>query len=84
MKPYKKGHLPAITDPKALVPLLRAIDNYKGTHVVKCALMLVPLLMVRPGMLREAGWDEIDLDEAIWSVPGEKMKRNDILGFSGW
>jgi len=74
LKPYKKGHLPAITDPQALGPLLRAIDVYKGTHVVKCALMLVPLLMVRPGMLREAEWNEIDLDEAIWSVPGEKMK----------
>jgi integrase len=74
LKPYKKGHLPAITDPQELGPLLRAIDVYKGTHVVKCALMLVPLLMVRPGMLREAEWNEIDLDEAIWSVPGEKMK----------
>jgi integrase len=38
--------------------------------------MLVPLLMVRPGVLREAEWDEIDLDEAAWSVPGEKMKGN--------
>lgn len=76
LSPYKKGHLPAITDPKALVPLLRAIDAYKGTHVVKCALLLVPLLMVRPGMLREAEWCEIDLDEATWSVPGEKMKTN--------
>ncbi|HEX8043120.1 tyrosine-type recombinase/integrase [Candidatus Deferrimicrobium sp.] len=76
LKPYKKGHLPAITDLQALVPLLRAIDAYKGTHVVKCALMLVPLLMVRPGMLREAEWDEMNLDEAIWSVPAEKMKTD--------
>jgi integrase len=74
LSPYKKGHLPAITDPKALVPLLRAIDAYKGTHVVKCALQLVPMLMARPGMLREAEWTEVDLDEATWSIPGEKMK----------
>lgn len=76
LKPYKKGHLPAITDPQALAPLLRAIDTYKGTYVVKCALMLVPLLMVRPGMLREAEWNEIELDEAIWSVPASKMKTD--------
>ncbi len=76
LAPYKKGHLPAITDPRALVPLLRSIDAYKGTHVVKCALMLVPLLMVRPGMLREAEWNEIDFDEAIWSVPAGKMKAD--------
>ncbi len=74
LRPYKKGHLPAITDPPALVPLLRAIDTYKGTHVVKCALMLIPLLLVRPGMLREAEWDEIDLDGATWSIPAGKMK----------
>jgi len=74
LKPYKKGNLPAITDPRVLAPLLLAIDRYKGTHVVKCALMLVPLLMVRPGMLREAEWEEIDFDEATWSIPAEKMK----------
>ncbi len=44
----------ATTDPQALVPLLRAIDVCKGTHVVKCAFMTVPLLVVRPGMLGEA------------------------------
>lgn len=38
LKPYKKGHLAAITDPKELGPLLRAIDAYKGTHTVRCAL----------------------------------------------
>lgn len=74
LKPYRKGHLAAIVDPQALTPLLQAIGSYKGTHVVKCALMLLPLLLVRPGMLREAEWDEIDLDAALWSVPAEKMK----------
>jgi integrase len=74
LKPYKKGHLPAITDPKALVPLLRAIDGYKGTHTVRCALKLTPLLMARPGELRQAEWSEIDFDAATWSSPAEKMK----------
>jgi integrase len=74
LTPYKKGHLPAITDPKALVPLLRAIDAYKGTHVVRCALKLTPLLMARPGELRQAEWSEIDFDAATWTIPAEKMK----------
>lgn len=74
LKPYKKGHLPAITDPKALAPLLQAIDAYKGTHTVKCALKLTPLLMARPGELRLAEWSEIDFEAATWSIPAEKMK----------
>jgi integrase len=32
------------------------------------------LLFVRPGELRRAEWSEIDLDEAVWRIPGEKMK----------
>lgn len=74
LKPYKKGHLAAITDPKALTPLLQAIDAYKGTHTVRCALKLTPLLMARPGELRQAQWSEIDFDAATWSIPAEKMK----------
>lgn len=74
LKSYKKGHLAAIIDPKALIPLLRAIDGYKGTHTVRCALKLTPLLLARPGELRQAEWPEIDFDAATWSIPAEKMK----------
>ena len=55
LKPYKKGHLAAITDPKELAPLLQAIDGYKGTHTVRCALKLTPLLLARPGELTPSG-----------------------------
>lgn len=74
LTPYKKRHLPAIIDPKALAPLLRAIDGYKGTHTVRCALKLTPLLLARPGELRQAEWSEINFDAATWSIPAEKMK----------
>ena len=74
-QPNKK-HLAAITDPKAVAPLLRAIDGYKGTFAVKCALRLAPLLFVRPGELRHAEWIEIDLVKAVWNIPAHKMKMN--------
>lgn len=67
-------HHPAITDPKELAPLLLAIDGYKGTFVVRQALRLAPLVFVRPGELRKAEWAEIDLDNAEWNIPAEKMK----------
>jgi integrase len=67
-------HHAAITDPKEVAPLLRAIDGYQGGFVVKCALRLAPMFFVRPGELRNAEWAEIDLDEGAWNIPAEKMK----------
>ncbi len=74
-QPNKK-HLAAITDPKEVAPLLRAIEGYQGHFVVKCALRLAPLLFVRPGELRHAEWEEMNLDESIWCIPARKMKMN--------
>ena len=74
LPPYKKSHLAAITDPKHVAELLRAIDGYSGSFVVKCALQLAPLVFVRPGELRQAEWEEIDLDAGEWLIPAERMK----------
>ncbi|TSA45991.1 MAG: DUF4102 domain-containing protein [Deltaproteobacteria bacterium] len=70
----KENHRAAITDPKEVAPLLRAIDGYQGHFVVKCALRLAPMFFVRPGELRHAEWVEIDLNEAVWNIPPQKMK----------
>ena len=67
-------HFSAITDPKAVAPLLQAIDKYQGTFYVKCALQLAPLLFVRPGELQKAEWSEFDLDAEEWNIPAERMK----------
>jgi integrase len=72
-QPGEKHHA-AITDPKEVAHLLRAIDGYQGHFVVKCALRLAPMFFVRPGELRNAEWAEVDLDEAVWNIPAHKMK----------
>lgn len=74
LKPFKREHLASITDPEKVGPLLRAIDGYDGSFIVKCALRLAPLVFVRPGELRSAEWSEIDFDNALWTIPAEKMK----------
>jgi integrase len=71
----KVRHFPAIVRPERLAELLRACDGYEGTPVVRAALRLAPMLLLRPGELRGARWDEIDLDGARWLIPGERMKR---------
>jgi integrase len=67
-------HQSAITDPKQFADLLRAIDDYRGGIVVRCALQLAALWFVRPGELRHAEWEEINLDEAVWNISAGKMK----------
>ncbi len=62
----KGGHFAALTDPKKVGPLLRVLDGYEGSLIVRCALRLAPLVFVRPGELRRAEWKDIDLEAAEW------------------
>ncbi|THJ54323.1 DUF4102 domain-containing protein [Burkholderia sp. LS-044] len=75
LPPVQSTHMAAITDPRQVAGLLRAIDGYQGTLPVWCALRLAPLLFQRPGELRAAEWVEFDLDAGIWEIPGDRMKR---------
>ncbi len=68
------GNFPAITDPEELATLLRDIDHYNGRFITCCALRFTPLVFQRPGEVRHAEWSEINLDEARWDIPAEKMK----------
>lgn len=62
--------------PDELGRLLRAIyqSSMKRSH--KLALHLLILCMVRKSELIEAKWEEIDLEKAEWSIPGERMKKD--------
>lgn len=71
-----RSHHAALTEPKDVAALMRAIHGYDGYPVAKAALKLAPLLFVRPGELRAAEWSEIDLDGAEWRIPAVRMKMN--------
>ncbi|GAM09352.1 integrase [Geobacter sp. OR-1] len=77
LPPVKYGHRAAPTDPVKVAPILRAIDEYEGSFVVKCALQLAPLWFVRPGELRHAEWSEIDFDNEQFNIPAVKMKMKE-------
>ena len=74
LPPAKQRHHAAITDPKDIGALLRAIDGNRGSLVTQCALRLAPLTFVRPGELRKAEWSEIDLAATEWRIPAGRMK----------
>lgn len=75
-QPQEK-HRAAITEPLEVAKLLRAIDDYSGGFVVKCALKIAPLVFVRPGELRHMEWTELDFENAQWNIPAGKMKMKE-------
>lgn len=76
-RPESKN-FPTILEPEEIGELLRAIDAYTGTFVVKCAARLSPYVFVRPGELRAAEWSEFDFERALWTIPAAKMKKRKI------
>ena len=78
LKPVVEQHFAAVTTPNEIGGILRAIDGYVGTFVVRTAFRLAPLVFVRPGELRNAKWQDINLDEAEWLL--ELSKVDDFKG----
>jgi integrase len=74
LPPPRARHYAAITDPQKLGQLLRDMRAYNGNVITRAALLLSPLLFQRPGQLRLAHWEDVDLEQALWRCPPEKMK----------
>jgi len=70
----KEKHRAAPLTPSAIGALMRAIGEYKGHPAVGVAMRFGAITFVRPGELRMATWSEIDLDQALWTIPAERMK----------
>ena len=79
LPPWKPKHLAAITEPRAVGGLLRALDGFKGSLPVACALKLAPLLFVRPGELRRARWADFALDAGEWRYLVTKTKTEHLV-----
>lgn len=77
--PARTSHMAALTTPAEAGELLRAIDGFKGTFIVRCALLLAPMLFVRPGELRKAQWSGFDLDKAEWRYLVTKTKTEHLV-----
>lgn len=85
LKPHKTKHYAAI-EAKELPELLAALDNNTARLYPRTirAIKLSLLTFTRPTELREARWQEIDFEEALWTIPAErmKMKRDHIVPLS--
>lgn len=79
LQPPKVKHYAATTEPPQVAELLQAIDTYKGTFPVACALKIAPYVFVRPGELRAAQWADIDLESAEWRYTVTKTDTQHIV-----
>ncbi len=79
LAPVEQRHMPAPEDPREVAALLRMIDGYRGTPVVRAALRLLPLLFVRPGELRHMRWEQVDLEAAEWRFTASKTGRAHLV-----
>ena len=57
---------------RAALDRIRGCDAYLG---VRLAFEFLVLTAARSGEVRNARWDEIDRDGAVWTVPAERMKN---------
>lgn len=62
--------------PEEVGKLLRAIYQSSMKRAHKLALHLLILCMVRKSELIEAKWEELDLENGEWAIPGERMKKD--------
>ena len=64
-------------DGKGITEFLRKLESAPGVPQTHIALKLLLLTFVRPGELRCAGWEEFDLEDRIWTIPGKRMKMGE-------
>jgi len=82
LKPHVAKNFSHIKDPKQLGQLLRDIDGYTGTPMVKAALRLLPLVFTRPSEFRCAKWSEIDFEKKEWRYVATKTDTDHIVPLS--
>ncbi len=80
--PAKVRHFPAVIEPKEVALLLRTLEDYEGSFIVKSALRLAPLVFVRPGELRMGKWADVDLDNSLWRYTVSKTNTAHIVPLS--
>ncbi|WP_406586619.1 tyrosine-type recombinase/integrase [Asaia lannensis] len=56
--------------------MLGQIEHVATLPTIRLGLKLILLSMVRKSELQDAVWDEVDFENAVWSIPKERMKRS--------
>ena len=55
--------------------MLHQLEHVPTLPTIRLGLRLILLTMVRKSELLDAVWDEVDFENAVWTIPKERMKR---------
>ncbi|MAU23455.1 MAG: integrase [Martelella sp.] len=55
--------------------MFKQLEHVATLPTIRLGMKLFLLTMVRKSELQDAVWDEIDFDNAVWTIPKERMKR---------
>lgn len=62
--------------PAEIRVMLRLLEKVATLPTIRLGMKLYLLTMVRKSELQDAVWDEVDFENAVWTIPKERMKRS--------
>ncbi|SDD05331.1 Integrase [Bradyrhizobium brasilense] len=62
--------------PAEICIMLGQLEHVATLPTIRLGMKLFLLSMVRKSELQDAVWDEVDFENAVWSIPKERMKRS--------
>ena len=62
--------------PAEIRVMIKQLDHVATLPTIRLGMHLFLLTMVRKSELQDATWDEVDFENALWSIPKERMKRS--------
>jgi integrase len=62
--------------PTEIRVMLKQLEHVATLPTIRLGMRLYLLTMVRKSELQDAVWGEVDFDNAVWTIPKERMKRS--------
>lgn len=62
--------------PAEIRVMIGQLEHVPTLPTIRLGMKLFLLTMVRKSELQDATWDEVDFENAVWSIPKERMKRS--------
>jgi integrase len=62
--------------PTEIRVMLKQLAHVATLPTIRLGMRLYLLTMVRKSELQDAVWDEVDFENAVWTIPKERMKRS--------
>lgn len=62
--------------PSEIRVMLKQLEHVPTLPTIRLGMRLFLMTMVRKSELQDAVWDEVDFENAVWTIPKQRMKRS--------